>query len=229
MINSPGPAVANDSRPAAFTAMLSKIPRHPIRARTAGLVSSLEALDVATGVSLARTKDHPSNRALGSVGEVGSWQSLLALSVTVLACGTVVGDRRLAEAGRDMLAAGIAASIVKTTIKRTVHRTRPNVLMDEGRYARGRPGTGIGPWQSFPSGHAALSFAVARSVARAYPGLAAAAAIAAAGVAAIQVVRGAHFPVDVLAGAAIGVGAEAVSHRILRPKPDDAGHDPSVS
>lgn len=221
MINPPSPAVTNDSRPAAFKAMLSKISRHPIRARTAGLASGLEALDVAAGVSLARTKDHPANRALGFVGEVGSWQSLLALSVTVLACGKATGDRRLAETGGNMLAAGLAASLVKTTIKRTVHRTRPNVLMDEGRYARGRPGTGIGPWQSFPSGHAALSFALARSVARTYPGLAAVAAIAAAGVAGIQVVRGAHFPIDVLAGAAIGVGAEAVSHRILRPRSDD--------
>lgn len=208
--------------------MLSKTSRHPLRARTARLAGKIEAIDVATGISLARTKDHPANRALGSVGEVGSWQSLLALSVTVLACGTIAGNRGLAEAGRNMLAAGIAASLVKTTLKRSVHRTRPNVLMDEGRYARGWPGTGIGPWQSFPSGHAALSFAVARSVARTSPGLAEAAYAAAVGVAAIQVVRGAHFPIDVLAGAAIGVGAEAVCHRMLRPDPAGAGPDPSV-
>nr|WP_245296375.1 phosphatase PAP2 family protein [Methylorubrum extorquens] len=173
----------------------------------------IEAADVASGLSLARAKDRPAIQAMGSASEIGSWQALFALSATALALGLVARDRRLAHAGRNMLTAGLVASLVKTTIKRTVHRTRPNVFMDEGHYARGRPGTGNGPWQSFPSGHAALSVAVAQSVARTYPNAAAPAYCAAAAIAAVQVVRGAHFPVDVLAGAVIGVAAEVVSHR----------------
>lgn len=192
--------------------MLAKTPRHSIRARATQLAVGIEAADVASGLSLARAKDRPAVQAMGSASEIGSWQALFALSATALALGLVARDRRLAHAGRNMLTAGLVASLVKTTIKRTVHRTRPNVFMDEGHYARGRPGTGNGPWQSFPSGHAALSVAVARSVARAYPNAAASAYGAAAAIAAVQVIRGAHFPVDVLAGAVIGVAAEAVSH-----------------
>lgn len=193
--------------------MLARTPRDSIHARAARWAVGIEAADVASGLSLARAKDRPAVQAMGSASEIGSWQALFAVSATALVLGVIARDRRLAHAGQNMLKAGILASLVKTTIKRTVHRTRPNVFMDEGYYARGRPGTGIGPWQSFPSGHAALSVAVARSVARAYPDAAAPAYCAAAAIATIQVVRGAHFPVDVLAGAVIGVAAEAVSHR----------------
>ncbi len=192
--------------------MLARTPRRPDPRRAAGLARRAEAADVASGLSLARAKDHPAIRTLAAASEVGSWQSLFALSAATLACGLMTRDRRLAGAGRSMLQAGLLASIVKTTLKRTVHRTRPNVLMDEGVYARGRPGTGLGPWQSFPSGHSALSVAVARAAARAYPDLAGPAYAGAAGVVAAQVLRGAHYPADVLAGALIGLAAEAATH-----------------
>lgn len=189
------------------------------RDRAAGIARRLEAADVASGLSLARAKDHRAVRALATASEIGSWKALFALSAGTLALGLTRGDRRLAGAGRAMLAAGILASLVKTTLKRTVHRTRPNVLIDEGLYARGRPGTRKGPWQSFPSGHSALSVAVARAAARAYPEIGAAATAGAAGVILVQVLRGAHFPADVLAGAAIGLAAEAVTHRCAGTEP----------
>ena len=80
--------------------------------------------------------------------------------------------------------------------------------------ARGRPGTNVGPWQSFPSGHSALSAAVACATARAYPEIKGPAYAAAAGVTTAQVVRGAHFPADVLMGALIGIAAEAAVHKL---------------
>lgn len=199
--------------------MLARPPIRSPYATAAGPANRVEAADVAAGLKLARAKDHPAVRALARASEVGSWQSLLALSAGTLAWGMVARDRRLAEAGRHMLQAGILAGIVKTSLKRAVHRTRPNVLMDEGVYARGLRGTGVGPWQSFPSGHSALSAAVARAAARAYPDLRGPAYLAAAGVVSAQVVRGAHFPADVLTGALIGVAAEAAAHRLERRRP----------
>lgn len=205
--------------------MLSQTPPPPPLDRAKHFATRLEAADIASAVSLARAKDRPAVRALARASEIGSWQALFALSAATLAWGLVSRDRRLADAGRGMLQAGILASLVKTTVKRTVHRTRPNVLMDEGLYARGRPGTGIGPWQSFPSGHAALSVAVARAAGRAYPEFAGVASLGAAGVVAVQVVRGAHFPADVLAGALIGLAAEAVSHGASHPTPSGRGEE----
>lgn len=176
----------------------------------------LEAVDVASGLRLARAKDHRIVRALGSASEIGSWKCLLALSAGTWAWGAATQDRRLAAAGRHMLQAGILAGVVKTSLKRSVHRTRPNVYMDEGVYVRGWPGTSIGPWQSFPSGHSALSAAVACAAVRAYPQARIPAYAAAAGVIAAQVLRGAHFPADVLAGAGIGVAAEFAVDRLAR-------------
>lgn len=198
-------------------AMLARSPRRPPHVTDALPANRFEAADVAVGLGLARAKDHPAMRALAMASEVGSWKSLLALSAGTFAWGLAARDRRLAEAGRHMLQAGLLASVVKTSLKRTVHRTRPNVLMDEGFYARGWPGTSVGPWQSFPSGHAALSVAVACAAARAYPEAKGAAYLAAAGVVAAQVLRGAHFPADVLTGALIGVAAEAAANGSALP------------
>jgi hypothetical protein len=156
---------ANVRRRFALKAMLVR----PPHAMTGSPTNRIEATDVATGLKLVHAKDHSAVRALARASEVGSWQSLLTLSVGTLAWGTVAHDRRLAAAGRRMLRAGILASLVKTSLERTVHRTRPNVLLDKGIYARGWPGTNVGPWQSFPSGHSALSAAVACATARAYP------------------------------------------------------------
>lgn len=190
--------------------------------RAADSVGPIEAADIRAGVALAGAKDHPVMPAVIAAGEVGSWEALLAMSVGTLAWGLVTRDRALAETGGRMLAAGVLASLVKTSLKRTLHRTRPNVLMDTGRYVRGPMGPNDGPWQSFPSGHAALSTAVARAVARSRPELAGAAYTTAAGVIAVQLVRGAHFPVDVAVGAAIGVAAEAVTDRVISARLSEA-------
>jgi membrane-associated phospholipid phosphatase len=65
--------------------------------------------------------------------------------------------------------------------------------------------------RSFPSGHTAGAVAMARAVARDYPDTASAAYLAAAVVGALQIPRRAHFAGDVLAGAAVGIAAEAMA------------------
>lgn len=189
------------------------------------IAERLEAADVAAALLLARDKDSPAIEALASASEIGCWQSLLALSAATWACGRLLGDARMASAGRRMLVAGALASAVKTTTKRSLHRTRPNVMMDTGLYARGLGGTRYGPWQSFPSGHSALSVAVARALGRAYPGLRPAAYAGAAGIALAQVLRGAHFPTDVLAGSLIGFAAEAAAQGLAERRARAASGD----
>ena len=153
-------------------------------------------------------------RTLGAMTEVGDQPPLFALCSAVVAYGLVAGDRRAAIAGVRMLASFLVATGIKGGLKRLVSRTRPNVLMDEGRYEVRPLGPDEGPWHSFPSGHTAGSVAVARALARAYPEARVPAYGAAAAVALLQIPRGAHYPSDVAAGVLIGLGAEAAVERL---------------
>jgi diacylglycerol kinase family enzyme/membrane-associated phospholipid phosphatase len=74
---------------------------------------------------------------------------------------------------------------------------------------------------SFPSGHAASAAAFATAVTLESPWLGAAAIPLAAAVAGSRVYTGAHYPSDVLAGAALGAGAAALTLRWW-PLRDDA-------
>lgn len=197
------------------------------------VASAAEAADIALAVALSRGRDHPAMRLLARTSEAGSQQTLLALCGGLLAYGLLAGNRPALRAGGRALAAHLAASAVKTTLKRLLVRTRPNEMMETGRYAfrRGRPDRG--PLQSFPSGHAAVSVAVARSLARSCPELRGPALAAAAAVTLIQVPRGAHYPADAAAGAAIGVAAEwlaaRVADRLPGPTPPpSAAHEPEA-
>ena len=71
-----------------------------------------------------------------------------------------------------------------------------------------------GPWHSFPSGHTAGSVAVARAVGRLYPEVRTAAYAGAAAVALVQIPRWAHYAADVVAGALVGVVAEAAINEV---------------
>nr|USU32738.1 phosphatase PAP2 family protein [Methylobacterium sp. OTU13CASTA1] len=193
--------------------------RTPARTRDTRLLPG-EAADIALGVGLATAKDHRAVRTLGSLSEVGAWEVLFAVSAATWAVGAARGDARLAATGRHMLGAGLLASLTKTTLKRLVHRTRPNVLMEENTYARGWLGPNDGPWQSFPSGHAAVSVAVARAVARACPEAGGAVQAGAGLIVVAQVLRGAHYPADVAVGALIGLAAEAAVNRVAGPATD---------
>jgi membrane-associated phospholipid phosphatase len=68
-----------------------------------------------------------------------------------------------------MLGSMMVSIVIKTALKAALSRTRPNVLLDEGRYATRLFGPNEGPWQSFPSGHVAGSVALARTLTRFYP------------------------------------------------------------
>jgi membrane-associated phospholipid phosphatase len=189
--------------------------------------SAAEEADVALATRLAGYRNHPVVRGLGTMSEVGDQPPLLALSGAVLAYGVLAGDRRAAGAGARMLGSLVLATWTKTGLKNLVARTRPNVLVDEGRYAVEPFGPDEGPWHSFPSGHTAGSVAVARAVGRAYPQARTAAYAGAAAVALVQIPRGAHYPADVVVGAAVGVAAELAINGVANylfaatSKPDD--------
>jgi undecaprenyl-diphosphatase len=112
------------------------------------------------------------------------------------------GRPRLA---RRLLVAGPATWALAKVVKRLIQRPRPAVLILETR-RRGREQSGLG----FVSGHAAVATSLCAAALPELGSPARRAAIAAAitvGVARVYI--GAHLPLDVLGGIALGVAVEA--------------------
>ncbi|NNM73391.1 phosphatase PAP2 family protein [Enterovirga aerilata] len=178
--------------------------------------TAVEEADIALSAEITAARHHPAVRALGTFGELGDQPPLFGLCAGIVAAGALRRDSRIAAAGAMMLLSFGAATAIKAVLKRSVSRTRPHVLLDEGRYEVRPLGPDAGPWHSFPSGHTAGSVAAARALARVVPEAALPAYAAAAVVAAAQLPTARHFASDVVAGAAIGVAAEALARRGVR-------------
>ncbi|MFF2223592.1 bifunctional phosphatase PAP2/diacylglycerol kinase family protein [Streptomyces globisporus] len=119
----------------------------------------------------------------------------------IAALGSSARSRRAALRGVASLA--VASAAINTVGKGAVRRDRP--ILDAVpviRQLKRQPVT-----TSFPSGHAASAAAFATGVALESKGWGAVVAPVAAAVAASRVYTGVHYPSDVLAGAALGIGA----------------------
>ncbi|MGW3568956.1 phosphatase PAP2 family protein [Streptomyces sp. NPDC000941] len=127
-----------------------------------------------------------------------------------------VGGRTARRAAVRGVGALAAASLVSNTVvKWTVDRRRP--LLDGVPLIRRLAKQ---PWtSSFPSGHSASAAAFVTGVALESTGYGIAVAPLAAAVAFSRVYVGVHYPSDVLAGLALGVGAAALTCRWWPPRP----------
>jgi undecaprenyl-diphosphatase len=150
---------------------------------------------------LAASDSKVLTRALPPLGRSANYSRLWWAVSGVLAA---TGDRRARRAAlRGMIALGVASFAANVVSKKAVRRPRPPVdLTPVARRLRRAPIT-----TSFPSGHSASAAAFATGVALEWPLLAAPVGALAAGVAASRVVTGVHYPSDVLAGTALGLGA----------------------
>jgi membrane-associated phospholipid phosphatase len=173
--------------------------------------SEVEKADIALGKKIASKRHHPAVKAAGSAGRLGDQGPLYALASGVLAVGAASRDRRVTDCGLAMLAAIGIADAGKRIAKRVVRRTRPKVLLEEGRYEATKGGSDRKPEQSFPSGHTACTVAAARALSRHFPETMPAAAAASAIIGLSRVAEAKHWPLDVAAGAVIGLVAERLS------------------
>lgn len=185
---------------------MPRIKRLPERAPDS--LRRIERADLVVARRVGALQDHPAVKLLGEASEMADQPPLIALSVATLAAGLVLRRPRVALAGARMLATHAVATGLKSRVKHRVDRTRPHVLEHEGEYIVRKGQRRASRYNSFPSGHTAGAVAVAEAIARTEPRAAWAARAWAAAIAAIQVPRGAHFPSDVAAGAAIGFAAD---------------------
>ena len=145
--------------------------------------------------------------------------------LSLLSDGLVIGlglaswyDLARSEPGGGAQAVASAESMalaVGTTrlLKEIIGRPRPVFYTDE---ALDKNPADVSP--SFPSGHTAMAFALATSYALSESSRSTAARVAvfaaAAAVGALRVASASHFPSDVVAGAAVGVGSAFLVHSI---------------
>lgn len=103
-------------------------------------------------------------------------------------------------------AALLAASLVSGALKDVVGRLRPPLAHDSLTALVTLPAD-----SSFPSGHATSAFAAAGVVAALHPRLRAPVLTLAALIGLSRVYLGVHYPTDVIAGAALGLGIAALA------------------
>lgn len=139
------------------------------------------------------------------VSSFGSWYALGPAVGAFYGVGKLTHNKRATDTGRLSGEALLQTEIVVQGLKFLFNRTRPN-----------------GGGQSFPSGHAASSFAFATVVAEQYhdkPLIAIGAYSAATAVSLSRIGGLNHFPSDVLVGATIGtlIGRFVVQHHNDKP------------
>lgn len=146
--------------------------------------------------------DEPWFEMVGRVGQwLGDWRSLLGISGIVLLLGAFWRDASLRQTGvATLLAHGYAALAVQL-LKHLIGRSRPRLTHGSSVI--------IGPnfdsgFDSFPSGHTTASIAIAMVLARRFPRYGWVAYVVAGVIAVSRVIKGSHFPGDVLAAVCVG-------------------------
>lgn len=169
---------------------------------------AIEAADLAVAEAAGDISTHPAVKALGKASEMADQPPLVAASLITVAAGLILRRPAIALTGIRMLAAHAAATGMKAVVKRSVDRTRPDVLVGEGRYELAKGERNEPRYNSFPSGHTAGAVAVAEAISRTIPRAAWPARTWALAIAALQIPRCAHYPSDVGVGAAIGLAGD---------------------
>ena len=133
----------------------------------------------------------------------------IAAPLLVLGTGLIGKDKTIRQKGLVMGASIVLAATISTTLKHTINRARPfETYPDIQKMASGGS-------PSFPSGHTSDAFSTATSLSLSFPKwyVIAPSYTYAAAVGYSRMHLGVHYPSDVLAGAAIGVGSAFLCYK----------------
>ena len=143
---------------------------------------------------------------LSRIGTLGLVWILIALALAFL--------RRRPTLALLVLAADGVADLLARALKSVVDVERPAF-----RYAEPKALVHVPHDHSFPSGHAATSFACATTLTFFAPRLAPAFFLLAAAIAWSRVYVGVHYPLDVLGGALLGIAVAIALRWLVRARP----------
>ena len=149
-------------------------------------------------------------KLLDVVSKLGDQPELRTISAALIAAGTLAGSDRLVRAGARMMIAHEAATFAKDMAKTQIDRRRPRSANGRKQKKPKKGNHTAKEMTSFPSGHSAGAIAAARAFSREFPEYGAPVIGAAVFIALSQIPRCAHYPTDVAAGLALGLGSEAL-------------------
>lgn len=163
----------------------------------------IERADRDVSKAVADVRDHPVVETAGTASEIADQPPLALIAAGTVAVGIARSDRRLAVTGVRMLVAHGIGIVIKSAIKGSIDRTRPDHAIDHG-YKAEKGDSDAHHLSSFPSGHTVGAVAVTEAAIAGYPAAAPWLRAASGTVAAIQIPRCKHFVTDIAAGAVIG-------------------------
>lgn len=131
----------------------------------------------------------------------------MSFALLLLSTGVILRVERLKVAGWCGVYSIALSSLISFGLKSLLGRARPGLGLS--------PSTFIGPtfrrrYDSFPSGHATVTFAVAAALSRTWPKVRWLISLGAGVLSLSRLFTGSHFPSDVFAGALVGIVASSV-------------------
>jgi membrane-associated phospholipid phosphatase len=146
---------------------------------------------------------NPWLRWLSDIGnQLGRGESLLCVSALLLLAGYAWKLQTWKLAGWETLLAHALAGVLSNSLKHLVGRARPK-FMHAGP-SEFFPLAGNG-WDSFPSGHAMSSFAIATVLATRFPKVRWGMIVLASAISVSRLFRASHYLTDILGGVVLGV------------------------